>query len=71
MEKWHCDVCDCDVDKSQKARHEKTKKHINKTDDLVPMWFCEICNKSIVKNGKSSHLKTKKQIELSEGSSKQ
>lgn len=33
MVKWFCEICNVDVDKSQKARHLKTKKH---QDNLNP-----------------------------------
>ena len=29
MAKWYCEICNVDVDKSQKSRHLKSKKHQN------------------------------------------
>jgi hypothetical protein len=43
MAKWNCEICNVDVDKSQKARHLKTKKHQNNLNphetiaDILPI----------------------------------
>jgi hypothetical protein len=43
MVRWNCEICNVDVDKSQKARHLKTKKHQNNLNpretiaDILPI----------------------------------
>lgn len=32
--KWHCDMCDCDVSICHKSRHIQTKKHIEKQNNI-------------------------------------
>jgi hypothetical protein len=62
MVKWHCDICNVDVDKSQKARHLKTNKHENNLNnpeaiaDILPINAIE----DTIKKGKMKKPQKKK-----------
>ena len=58
---WHCDICNEDKDKSQKARHLRTEKHRLK-DPNEPKYHCNLCNEDVLEGERINHEEKSKHI---------
>jgi hypothetical protein len=54
MVNWYCDICNENKDKSQKARHLKTKKH-RLNDPNEPKYYCHVCNENMLLDEREEH----------------
>ncbi len=59
MVNWYCDICNENKDKSQKARHLKTKKH-RLNDPNEPKYYCHVCNENMLLDEREEHENSEK-----------
>ena len=69
QQRWKCEVCNIDLNKWSKARHERSVKHLNNLENKdveskTERTHCEICNCSIVITYAAAHKRTARHMRL-------
>jgi hypothetical protein len=65
--KYHCDICDIDINQYYKSKHEQSEKHLNLLNNVIipekdKTIYCDICDHDISRQHIARHNKTKLHI---------